>query len=73
MLVTASIGVLQAGSINFVPPLPAWKTKAIANAKITSYVKVFVNWQKRWWDNLVENPASPTPRNLYTMLLDEED
>lgn len=45
VLITASIGVLQAGSINFVPPLPAWKTKAIANAKMTSYVKVFVNWQ----------------------------
>jgi hypothetical protein len=40
---------------------------------MTSYVKVFVNWQQRWWDDLVENPASPTPRHLYTMLLDEED
>jgi polyamine oxidase len=56
VLITASIGVLQAGTINFVPPMPAWKTKAIANAKITSYVKVFVNWQKRWWDDLVQNP-----------------
>ena len=73
VLITASIGVLQSGSIEFKPPLPAWKTKAIANAKMTSYVKVFLNWEKRWWDDLATDPTSPMPRHLYTVFLDEED
>jgi polyamine oxidase len=71
VLVTASIGVLQSGLIKFEPELPKWKIAAIEDLKMTTYVKVFVMWEKRWWDDLAENNDSTVERNLYTVLLDE--
>jgi hypothetical protein len=44
--------------INFSPALPQWKIKAIQSTVMTSYVKVFVLWEKRWWDDLADNPMS---------------
>lgn len=72
VLVTASIGVLQSGLIKFEPELPKWKIAAIDDLQMTTYVKVFVIWEKRWWDDLAENNDSTTERNLYTVLLDED-
>ena len=40
---------------------------------MASYTKVFVQWEKRWWDDLAENPESAHKRNLFTVLLDEGD
>jgi len=40
---------------------------------MASYTKVFVQWDKRWWDDLAENPESTHKRNLFTVLLDEGD
>lgn len=73
VLITVSIGVLKAGAIRFRPELPAWKATAIANTSMASYTKVFVQWEKRWWDDLAENPESTNKRNLFTVLLDEGD
>ena len=73
VLITVSIGVLKAGTIRFRPELPAWKANAIANTSMASYTKVFVQWEKRWWDDLAENPESTHKRNLFTVLLDEGD
>jgi polyamine oxidase len=71
VLVTASIGVLRSGMINFSPQLPEWKIKAIESTIMTSYAKVFVLWERRWWDDLADNPESTHTRNLYTVLLDD--
>ena len=73
VLITVSIGVLKAGTIRFRPELPAWKATAIANTSMASYTKVFIQWEKRWWDDLVDNPESTHKRNLFTVLLDKED
>ena len=50
VLVTASVGVLQSQLINFQPELPEWKKNAINDIQMTSYIKVFATWQKKWWD-----------------------
>jgi monoamine oxidase len=47
------------------PALPDWKRRALNSIKMTSYVKVFVAWESKWWKN--ENPKGQT----YTLLLDD--
>ena len=42
LIVTASIGALQAENIAFEPPLPAWKTKAIHRLGMGNVAKVLV-------------------------------
>lgn len=46
---TASIGVLNSGLISFDPPLPDWKVDALASQKMATYVKIFAQWDKKWW------------------------
>jgi len=38
-------------SINFTPPLPRWKTRALLSGEITlsRYRKVFLSWTEPWW------------------------
>lgn len=40
---------------------------------MTSFVKVFVLWEQRWWDDCADNFCSKTKRHLYTFLLDDEE
>ena len=49
VIVTASVGVLKAGTILFEPPLPKWKVDAFQRVEMTSYCKVFVAWDAQWW------------------------
>ena len=67
VLVTASIGVLQSDVLGFEPELPKWKVEAINDLTMTSFVKVFVLWETRWWDNLEDGEK----RHFYTFLCDE--
>lgn len=63
VIVTASVGVLQSDLIRFEPELPDWKRRAINDIKMTSYTKVFVKWERKWWDN----------QFLHTLLVPSED
>lgn len=42
VLLTVSVGVLQAGAIDFAPPLPAWKLQAIEQLRMGHMQKVII-------------------------------
>lgn len=48
---TASIGVLQSGNLNFSPPLPKWKVDAVNQVAMGNYVKIFCEFEERFWGN----------------------
>ena len=47
-LVTASVGVLQSGSIRFTPPMADGVARAVADLEMGHYCKVFVSWASAW-------------------------
>ena len=47
VLVTVSLGVLKAGTINFIPPLPNWKQNAIDNMGFGVVNKVSMQWNDK--------------------------
>ncbi|XP_072021731.1 uncharacterized protein [Amphiura filiformis] len=51
VLVTFGLGVLQAGSVKFLPALPYWKTKALFQFRIGSFTKIFLKWSTKFWDD----------------------
>jgi len=48
---TVSIGVLQNNQIKFNPPLPKWKTDALNQVKMNTYMNLFVAFKKSFWTN----------------------
>jgi polyamine oxidase len=48
-LVTVPLGVLQAGSIAFSPPLPAWKAEAIERLGVGQLEKVVLVYDEAWF------------------------
>lgn len=46
VIVTASVGVLKSGLIEFSPELPKWKTEALSNFEMAEFNKVFVSWDE---------------------------
>jgi polyamine oxidase len=44
VIITVSIGVLNAGVINFEPALPRWKTQALKQCKMSTYTKIFIKF-----------------------------
>ncbi|KIO17973.1 hypothetical protein M407DRAFT_226717 [Tulasnella calospora MUT 4182] len=51
-LVTFSVGVLQhPEDVKFKPAFPEWKQEAIDSMKMGTYTKIFLQWDKKFWDN----------------------
>jgi polyamine oxidase len=47
---TVSLGVLQSEeAIEFVPPFPEWKTKALNEIKMFNFAKVYAKFRRRLW------------------------
>ena len=59
-IVTVPLKLLQLGEIEFVPPLPADRQDAIAEATIWSGIKVFVEFTETFWPTFLEGPDSAT-------------
>jgi len=53
-LVTVPLGVLQAGSLRFDPPLPPWKIKAIMGGAMGLLDKIYLRWESAWWPSQVD-------------------
>ena len=53
-IVTFSLGVLQSERFqqSVVPPLPAWKLDAIVGVSFATYLKVFVEFESRFWGSV---------------------
>jgi len=51
VLVTFSSGVLNNKVVKFDPPLPSWKTEALAMAPMNDYCKIFLKFKNKFWDN----------------------
>lgn len=52
LLVTVSVGVLQhEEDLAFNPPLPSWKHEAIETMKMATYTKIFLKFDRKWWDD----------------------
>ncbi|KAB2594762.1 polyamine oxidase 1 [Pyrus ussuriensis x Pyrus communis] len=49
MILSVSIGVLQSDLIAFNPPLPRWKTEAIAKCDVIVYTKIFLKFPYKFW------------------------
>ncbi|XP_073307272.1 polyamine oxidase 1 [Primulina huaijiensis] len=49
VILSVSIGVLQSQLIKISPPLPRWKTEAIASCEIMVYTKVFLKFPSKFW------------------------
>ena len=53
-ILTFSLGVLQSESFqqSVVPPLPAWKLDAIVGLSFSTFLKVFVKFESRFWSSV---------------------
>lgn len=60
VLITVPLGVLQAGHIQFVPPLPAAKQQAIGRLGMGHYEKLALKFPHQFW------PAAPQRFNYLT-------
>jgi polyamine oxidase len=50
-LCTFSVGVLQNSDVVFKPELPDWKKEAIANFHMATYMKIFVQFPYKFWND----------------------
>ncbi|KAK9826354.1 hypothetical protein WJX81_001448 [Elliptochloris bilobata] len=50
VIVTVPLGCLKAGTISFQPPLPDWKSSAIAKLGFGNLNKVIMEFQEAFWD-----------------------
>ncbi len=50
-VVTLPVGVLQSGSVEIVPPLPATNGDALARLRMNAFEKVFLRFPERFWDD----------------------
>lgn len=44
-----SLGVLQSDNVEFEPPLPEWKRESLLSFHMTTYTKIFLKFNKRFW------------------------
>ena len=51
VLITFSSGVLLSGNVNFLPKLPAWKMESLNMVPMSHYCKIFLRFDKQFWDN----------------------
>lgn len=63
-----SIGVLQHQDITWSPKLPEWKRVGLDGFHMTTYLKLFLAWDKPFWDLDTEYVvyADPTTRGYFT-------
>ncbi|KAL2066174.1 hypothetical protein VTL71DRAFT_2245 [Oculimacula yallundae] len=70
-ITTFSLGVLKSPLVTFAPPLPAWKTSAIAKMSMGTYTKIFIQFppDKIFWNTSTEFflYASPHTRGFYPL------
>lgn len=68
-LCTFSLGVLQRGAVTFQPALPNWKNTAIQSFQMTTYTKIFLQFNETFWpdDTQFFLYASPTTRGYYPL------
>ncbi|ORX49161.1 amine oxidase [Hesseltinella vesiculosa] len=48
---TFSLGVLQNKDVLFEPAFPQWKREALLSFHMTTYTKIFLNFEHAFWDN----------------------
>lgn len=48
---TVSLGVIQARTIEFLPPFPQWKVDAFNEIKMGAFCKVFAKFSSTFWDH----------------------
>lgn len=68
VLLTVPLGVLKAGSIEFAPPLPDWKTQAIQRLGMGTLDKVYLQYDSAFWDRDVTwivTPENGLPRGQF--------
>ena len=51
VLNTFSIGVLQRGGVEFIPPLPQWKTEQIFRYQMGTLDPIFLRFNRKFWGN----------------------
>ena len=54
VIVAVPLGVLQAGSIAFDPPLPDAHQAALSHLEVGNLEKVILTWESRWWPEGVQ-------------------
>ncbi|MEO0976599.1 MAG: FAD-dependent oxidoreductase [Pseudomonadota bacterium] len=59
VVLTVPLGVLKQGAIRFAPPLPRWKTEAIARLGMGTLDKVYLRYEDVFWDADVTWIATP--------------
>lgn len=66
---TVSLGVLKSDEIQFIPPFPEWKTKALNEIKMFNFAKVYAKFRRALWseekDYLVFVSDGEDSRGLY--------
>eukprot|EP00878_Enallax_costatus_P019801 GHUV01020904.1.p1 GENE.GHUV01020904.1~~GHUV01020904.1.p1 ORF type:complete len:1234 (+),score=527.47 GHUV01020904.1:96-3797(+) len=66
VLVTVPLGVLKAGNVEFVPPLPEWKATAIQKLGFGDLNKVVLQFAEVFWEDVdyfgITQPAGPDTR-----------
>lgn len=51
---TVSLGVLQSGKIEFIPPLPEWKVAALNEIGMFNFAKVYATFPKQLWPDDID-------------------
>lgn len=46
-----SLGVLQSDTIEFEPFFPDWKREALSSFHMTTYTKIFLRFQTKFWED----------------------
>ncbi|KAI8582497.1 hypothetical protein K450DRAFT_170824 [Umbelopsis ramanniana AG] len=64
---TFSLGVLQHNDVTWTPKLPEWKLVGLDGFHMATYLKLFLAWEKPFWDLNTEYVvyADPTTRGYY--------
>ncbi|CDH59707.1 polyamine oxidase [Lichtheimia corymbifera JMRC:FSU:9682] len=48
---TFSLGVLQSDSVEWIPAFPDWKREALLSFHMTTYTKIFLRFDHKFWDD----------------------
>ena len=74
VLITLPLGVLQAGTVRFAPPLPLEKLRAIGYLEMGKVIRVTLCFRERFWENLrpPNSKSSQTLSNLAFLLSRDE-
>ena len=51
VVVTLPVGVLRAGAVEIVPPLPAVNADALGRLQMNAFEKIFLRFPERFWDD----------------------